>query len=102
VTLLPSGPPRVINVGLDLFARTLAVLDVPVVHVDWRPPADGDARLAALLARLDARREDIEPNLDFDAEWFGALIERAINGAELPDYAGPDRSRERGTACLLQ
>ena len=28
---------------------------------------------------------------DFASEWFADLIERAINGAELPDYAGvPD------------
>jgi hypothetical protein len=25
---------------------------VPVIHVDWRPPAGGDARLASLLERL--------------------------------------------------
>lgn len=43
---------RVVNLGLELFAAELARLGVPVVHVDWRPPAGGDARLAALLARL--------------------------------------------------
>jgi hypothetical protein len=30
------------------------------VHVDWRPPAHGDVRLAELLSRLEARREQIE------------------------------------------
>ncbi|HEV8473005.1 MAG TPA: DUF1116 domain-containing protein [Methylomirabilota bacterium] len=60
MSLLAGGPPRVVNVGLDLFARTLARLDVPVVHVDWRPPAGGDARLVELLARLEARREAID------------------------------------------
>ena len=56
---LPTGP-RVVNIGLEGFARDLAGLGVPVVHVDWRPPAQGDVRLAEWLARLDARREPIE------------------------------------------
>jgi hypothetical protein len=52
--------PRVVSLGLDLFARALEALDVPVVHVAWSPPAGGDARLAALLARLDMRAAAIE------------------------------------------
>ena len=43
---------RVVNVGLDLFASTLEELGVPAVHMDWRPPAGGDPRLAQLLDRL--------------------------------------------------
>lgn len=46
-------PLRVINLGLDLFALELHAASVPVVHIDWRPPAGGDPRLAELLARLD-------------------------------------------------
>jgi FdrA protein len=49
--LFATGP-RVINVGLELFAEQYAACGVPVVHVDWRPPAGGDVRLAQLLARL--------------------------------------------------
>jgi FdrA protein len=49
---LLAAEPRVVNLGLELFAETLAALRIPVVHVDWRPPAGGDPRLAALLARL--------------------------------------------------
>lgn len=56
---LPTGP-RVVNIGLEGFARDLAGLGVPVVHVDWRPPAHGDVHLAELLSRLDERREQIE------------------------------------------
>jgi hypothetical protein len=48
-----AGPLRVVNLGLGLFAETLAADGVTVVHVDWRPPAGGDPRLAALLAALD-------------------------------------------------
>jgi hypothetical protein len=47
---LLDRPLGVINLGLELFARELAAAGVPVVTVDWRPPAGGDARLAALLA----------------------------------------------------
>src|SRR5437762_543454 len=57
---LLGGTPRVVNIGLDLFAATLAARDVAAVHVDWQPPAGGDPRLAALLGRLDARRDAIE------------------------------------------
>jgi hypothetical protein len=57
---LLSSSPRVINIGLEGFALDLARLDVPVAHVDWRPPAHGDLRLAELLSRLDERREQID------------------------------------------
>ena len=54
---LLSEPLVVISLGVELFADELRAAGVPVVHVDWRPPAGGDMRLAALLATL----EDDEP-----------------------------------------
>ncbi len=51
---LLAGEVKVINVGLEGFAETLEGLGVPVVQVDWRPPAGGDPRLAGLLAKLAA------------------------------------------------
>jgi FdrA protein len=42
----------VINVGLDKFATELADHGVPVVHLDWKPPAGGDPKLAALLSKM--------------------------------------------------
>ena len=45
-------PLRVVNVGLELFARELDHDGVEVVHVDWRPPSAAP-NVAALLARLD-------------------------------------------------
>jgi hypothetical protein len=53
-------PPRVISLGLDLFADTLERLGVPVVHLAWSPPAGGDPRLMAILDRLQARSASIE------------------------------------------
>lgn len=49
---LLDAPPRVINVGLERFAEDLAAQGVAVRHVQWAPPAGGDARLADLLAKL--------------------------------------------------
>jgi hypothetical protein len=51
---LLGGPPRVVSVGLERFAEELQRQQAPVVQVDWQPPAGGDPRLAALLARLTA------------------------------------------------
>ena len=44
---------RVINVGLEGFAVVLESLSVPVLHVEWIPPAGGDPAQARLLALLD-------------------------------------------------
>lgn len=45
------------------------------------------------IGRLNARSRDVpgpdaEPRPDFAGEWFTELVGRAINGIELPDYAG--------------
>lgn len=92
-------PLRVISLGLDLFARTLQDLAVPVVHVAWSPPAGGDPRLAALLDRLQARAAAIDAA---NAEALGRLVggdpvlldcRPAWEALELPDnvvlHAGP-------------
>ena len=47
------GPLRVINVGIEAFATDLRAAGVEVVHLDWRPPVGGNARLSAILAMLD-------------------------------------------------
>jgi len=43
---------RVINIGLQSFARDLRIHKTAVVHVDWSPPAVKDARIAHLLSKL--------------------------------------------------
>ncbi len=43
---------KVINMGLKSFAEDLKSQEVKVLHVDWRPPAGGNKRMAALLAKL--------------------------------------------------
>ena len=49
---LLARPLKIVTIGLDRFAKELESQSVPVVHVEWAPPAGGDPRLAALLARL--------------------------------------------------
>ncbi|HEX5113998.1 MAG TPA: FAD-dependent monooxygenase, partial [Pseudonocardiaceae bacterium] len=57
-----------------------------------RPYVEANQEIGRLhVHSLDATGPDAEPSIDFDSEWFTELIERAINGVELPDYAGvPD------------
>ena len=50
---LLTGPPRVVNVGLPLFAESLRAQNVPVIDLDWRPPAEGDRAMLDLLAKLE-------------------------------------------------
>jgi hypothetical protein len=50
---------RVINIGLASFAEDLRAAGVPVIDLDWRPPAGGNPRLAALLAAMED--EDEQP-----------------------------------------
>ena len=52
VMQLLTQTPVVINVGLEGFATDLQSQQVAVTHLDWRPPAGGDAELADLLSRL--------------------------------------------------
>jgi FdrA protein len=47
-----TGPLAAINVGLESFAESLKDQGAEVVWVDWRPPAGGNERLAAILARM--------------------------------------------------
>jgi FdrA protein len=49
---LLAAAPRVVNIGLELFAVNLAEHGAEVVHVQWSPPAGGNARLVSLLDKL--------------------------------------------------
>jgi hypothetical protein len=49
---LLAAPPRVVNVGLEVFAENLAAQDAQVAHVRWSPPAGGNSHLAGLLEKL--------------------------------------------------
>lgn len=49
---LAPEPFAAINLGLESFYASLVSQGASAVHVDWRPPAGGNERLMALLARL--------------------------------------------------
>jgi hypothetical protein len=49
---------EVVDVGVEQLANALASQGVPVHRVDWRPPADGDPELVAILARLWREKVD--------------------------------------------
>ncbi len=59
-------PLRVINIGLAGFAADLRTQGAAVVDLDWRPPAGGNARLAALLAQLEDEPAPIRPTSTTD------------------------------------
>ncbi len=52
---LLGAPPRVINIGLEIFAANLASQGAEVAHVRWSPPAGGNSHLASLLERLQGK-----------------------------------------------
>jgi 2-polyprenyl-6-methoxyphenol hydroxylase-like FAD-dependent oxidoreductase len=88
------------------------VLAGELAAAGWDPDA-GFARYEARMrsfveanqeiGRLNARSRDVpgpdaEPRPDFAGEWFTELVGRAINGIELPDYAGvPDSAAPAGS-----
>ena len=49
---LLHGKPVFINVGVREFGDSLRKGGCEVVHVDWSPPAGGNAEMAALLDDL--------------------------------------------------
>jgi hypothetical protein len=40
---------RVINMGIERFSEDLKEAGVPVIQMDWRPPAGGDRKLIEML-----------------------------------------------------
>jgi FdrA protein len=47
-----DAPLAAINVGLESFAESLRAQGAEAIHVDWKPPAGGNERLMAILARM--------------------------------------------------
>ncbi len=53
-----AAPLSVVNVGVETFCDSLLSQGIAAVHVDWRPPAGGNEKLAAILRRLKGRGTD--------------------------------------------
>jgi FdrA protein len=47
-----QAPLTAINVGLESFYVSLKAQGANAVHVDWRPPAGGNEKLASILAKM--------------------------------------------------
>ena len=73
-------PPRVINIGLEGFARDLQAQQVEVVQVDWSPPAGGDPDLSMLLSRLTSIRQSGREGVDFVSEANSEALRRMLSG----------------------
>jgi hypothetical protein len=48
-----NKPIHVINLGVESMAQSIRDQDVPVTHVDWRPPANGQPRLVMTRTGID-------------------------------------------------
>ena len=44
---------KVINIGIPSFADDLKKQGVPVIHVEWQPPAGGNRKIQALLDKIN-------------------------------------------------
>lgn len=51
---------KVINLGIPSFADDLKKQGVETVHVEWRPPAGGNRKLQALLAKIDKWQSKVQ------------------------------------------
>ncbi len=49
---------KVVNVGVRSFYECVQAQGAEAIHVDWRPPAGGDEKLARLLEKLDRPEVD--------------------------------------------
>lgn len=73
----------VVNVGLEGFARDLRAQNVPVIQVDWKPPAGGVPALIDRLAALqrsevdEANAATVKRKMDSRPLWRD--VERAID-----------------------
>jgi hypothetical protein len=94
-------PLSVVNVGLSGMAEPMMRQDVPVIDVDWRPPADGIQRLRTTRSGVDmneANEEVVRRIMQGRAVLTGMGIARDV----IPGYhdrlflhAGPPVSWER-------
>ena len=50
---------QVINIGIERFSEDLKQANVPVIQMDWRPPAGGDKKMIELL---DSLEEEFDPD----------------------------------------
>ncbi|MFU8785694.1 MAG: DUF1116 domain-containing protein [Candidatus Izemoplasmataceae bacterium] len=55
-TDLFNQPLKVTNLGIETFEETLTKQNIQTVHIDWRPPANGNHEMAKILEKLNDER----------------------------------------------
>lgn len=51
---------KVINLGIPSFAEDLKKQGVETIHTEWRPPAGGNKKIQALLAKVEAWQNQVK------------------------------------------
>jgi len=51
-----TQPLAALNVGLEAFHASLLAQGAQALHVDWKPPAAGNEKLAAILTKMKSRK----------------------------------------------
>jgi FdrA protein len=49
-----TRPLDAINIGLESFYESLTGQGAAAIHVDWRPPAQGNQKLMSILAKMES------------------------------------------------
>lgn len=116
-TLFREGP-GVLNVGIEMFVPALSAVGAPHLHLDWHPPAWGDADTGSRLAMLSddaeqgsmgarirqANEDAVRRLLSADPVWedvrpagevWPELRSQAPKGGRLLLHAGPPIEWER-------
>jgi hypothetical protein len=47
---------KIINIGLESFYTELKAQDIPSIHVQWKPFAGGNRKMASLLGKLKSSK----------------------------------------------
>lgn len=48
-----ASPLKVVNIGLESFNESILVQNTYSIHLDWKPVAGGDLRIARILDLLN-------------------------------------------------
>lgn len=51
---------KVINLGIPSFAEDLKKQGVETIHTEWRPPAGGNKKIQALLAKVEVWQSKVK------------------------------------------
>lgn len=53
--IMNTSEMEIINIGLESFYESVKKQGIPCVHVDWKPPASGNARLMEIIDKIRER-----------------------------------------------